>query len=72
MGSIEANEIPVRTNIEICEIPCGHKLCSFSKRFLLSHILSLVSISVKYFDETQIFSFPPILAGVQLYDFTIA
>lgn len=65
MGSIEANEIPVRTNTENCKIPRGHELCSFSQRFLLSHILSLVSVSVKYFDETQI------LADVQLYDFTV-
>lgn len=65
-GSIEANEIP---NTEGCEISYGHKLCiSFQKMFLNPHIWSLVSISVKYFDETEIFSFPPGSADALLYN----
>lgn len=70
MGNIEANEIPSGTNTESCEISHGHKLCiSFQKRFLNPHFWSLVSISVKYFDETEIFSFPPGSADALLYDY---
>lgn len=62
MGSIEANEIPIRTSIKSCEM--SHVQFPFRKVSPLSHI----SISVKYFTETEILSFPLVSAGVKLYD----